>query len=110
MYRLGSNHPRHREELMPGCSEDIGGGLKPGEQKPSAELCRVALQRMYREATIAGVPFPDFRTLRQDNPVIAEYFIMQDNVKKRVRRAVGAALSKSCAVQSRQPFHAKPAS
>ncbi|ELY4775738.1 DUF2235 domain-containing protein [Cronobacter turicensis] len=81
LYRLGSNHPKHREELMPGCSEDIGGGLKPGEQKPSAELCRVALQRMYREATMAGVPFPDFRALQQVSETVASYFIMQDNVK-----------------------------
>ncbi|ELY4094988.1 DUF2235 domain-containing protein [Cronobacter sakazakii] len=81
LYRLGSNHPKHREELMPGCCEDIGGGLKPGEQKPSAELCRVALQRMYREATIAGVQFPDFRTLQQVSETVASYFIMQDNVK-----------------------------
>ncbi|CCJ82654.1 FIG00554403: hypothetical protein [Cronobacter dublinensis 1210] len=81
LYRFGSNNPKHREELLPGCSEDIGGGLKASEQKPSAELCRVALHRMYREAAMAGVPFPDFQTLQQDNPVLAEYFIMQDNVE-----------------------------
>ncbi|MCU2759242.1 DUF2235 domain-containing protein [Enterobacter hormaechei subsp. steigerwaltii] len=82
LYRTGNN-PAHMEELYPGCAEDIGGGLTPDEQKPSAELCRVALHRMYREATMAGVPFPDFQTLNESNPVVAEYFIIQDNVKNR---------------------------
>ncbi|GJL43229.1 TPA: DUF2235 domain-containing protein [Enterobacter chengduensis] len=80
LYRTGSN-PAHKEELYPGCAEDIGGGLKPDEQKPSAELSRVALHRMYREGTMAGVPFPDFQTLNESNPVVAAYFIVQDNVK-----------------------------
>lgn len=80
LYRTGDN-PVHKEELYPGCAEDIGGGLKPDEQKPSAELCRVALHRMYCEATMAGVPFPDFQTLNENNPVIAEYFIIKDNIK-----------------------------
>ncbi len=71
LYRFGSNNPKHREELLPGCSEDIGGGLKASEQKPSAELCRVALHRMYREAAMAGVPFPDFQTLQQVSETVA---------------------------------------
>lgn len=83
LYRLGGDKQKYREELLPGCSEDVGGGLKPDEQKPSAELCRVALHRMYREATLAGVPFPDFQTLHQSNPVIAEYFIMENSVKEK---------------------------
>ncbi|KFD00978.1 hypothetical protein GRAQ_04014 [Rahnella aquatilis CIP 78.65 = ATCC 33071] len=82
LYRLGGDKQKYREELLPGCSEDVGGGLKPDEQKPSAELCRVALHRMYREAMLAGVPFPDFQTLHQSNPVIAEYFIMENSVKE----------------------------
>lgn len=81
LYRLGGDKEKHVEELLPGCSEDVGGGLKPDEQKPSAELCRVALQKMYRAASVAGVPFPDFETLHQSNPVIAEYFVMQDSVE-----------------------------
>ena len=80
LYRTGSN-PAHKEELYPGCAEDIGGGLKPDEQKPSAELCRVALHRMYREATMAGVPFPDFQMLDKTDTDVAAYFIVQDNVK-----------------------------
>ncbi|CAM8223898.1 DUF2235 domain-containing protein [Enterobacter hormaechei] len=80
LYRTGNN-PAHKEELYPGCAEDIGGGLKPDEQKPSAELCRVALHRMYREATMAGVPFPDFQSLDKTDTDVAAYFIVQDNVK-----------------------------
>lgn len=80
LYRLGGKSKSHQEELMPGCSEDIGGGLKPDEQKPSAELCRVALHRMYRAATMAGVPFPDFQTLDKTDTDVAAYFVMQDRV------------------------------
>ena len=80
IYRLGSDSDKHREELLPGCSEDIGGGLKSDEQKPSAELCRVALHRMYREATMAGVPFSDFRSLWKTDIDVAAYFIMNDPV------------------------------
>lgn len=102
LYRLGKTAANWHEEVLPGCSEDVGGGLKPDEQKPSAELCRVALHRMYREARVAGVPFPDFQLLYKSNPVIAQYFVMQDNVKnssveqwvKRYQDAVpGKALS-----------------
>lgn len=82
LYRTGNN-PAHKEELYPGCAEDIGGGLRPDEQKPSAELCRVALHRMYREATMAGVPFPDFQSLKSYSETVASYFIVQDNVKNR---------------------------
>lgn len=97
IYRLGDKY-QHQEELLPGCAEDIGGGLKPDEQKPSAELCRVALQRMYREASMACVPFPAFQTLSENNPVIAEYFTMNDSVEhlsaeqwvKRYQQAISA--------------------
>lgn len=83
LYRLGGNAELFKEELLPGCAEDIGGGLKPNEQKPSAELSRVALHRMYRAATMAGVPFPDFQTLNVNNPVVAANFLMQDNVENK---------------------------
>jgi hypothetical protein len=83
LYRLGGNSNKHQEELLPGCSEDIGGGLKPNEQKPSAELCRVALHRMYRAATMAGVPFPDLQTLDNTDTDIASYFVMQDCVNNK---------------------------
>nr|EKX8505242.1 DUF2235 domain-containing protein [Citrobacter sedlakii] len=97
LYRTGNN-PAHKEELYPGCAEDIGGGLKPDEQKPSAELCRVALHRMYREATMAGVPFPDFQRLKSYSETVASYFIIQDNVKNQ------SVLQWAEAYQSALPF------
>ncbi|MEI9870216.1 hypothetical protein V5028_18150 [Enterobacter hormaechei] len=97
LYRTGNN-PAHKEELSPGCAEDIGGGLKPDEQKPSAELCRVALHRMYREATMAGVPFPDFQSLDKTDTDVAAYFIIQDNVKNQ------SVLQWAKAYQSALPF------
>ncbi|UAN42460.1 MULTISPECIES: phospholipase effector Tle1 domain-containing protein [unclassified Enterobacter] len=83
LYCLGGSNEKHQEELLPGCAEDVGGGLKPNEQKPSAELCRVALHRMYRAATMAGVPFPDLQTLDQTDTDVASYFIMQDSVNRK---------------------------
>ncbi|GJL42774.1 MULTISPECIES: phospholipase effector Tle1 domain-containing protein [Enterobacter cloacae complex] len=83
LYCLGGSNNKHKEELLPGCAEDIGGGLKPNEQKPSAELCRVALHRMYRAATMAGVPFPDLQTLDQIDTDVAAYFVMQDKVENK---------------------------
>ncbi|WP_432369055.1 hypothetical protein ACRPH4_06820 [Pantoea allii] len=83
IYCLGGSNNKHKEELLPGCAEDLGGGLKPNEQKPSAELCRVALHRMYRAAPMAGVPFPDLQTLDQTDTDVAAYFIMQDKVKNK---------------------------
>ena len=80
VYRTGRNCSGHQELLMPGCSEDIGGGLKPDEQKPSAELCRVALRKMYIEAMKAAVPFPDFSSLYNIDRQVWSYFEMNDSV------------------------------
>ncbi|RKJ88064.1 hypothetical protein D6R50_17825, partial [Aeromonas veronii] len=60
---LGPLKPGWREELCPGISEDVTGGLLPNEQRPSAELCRVPLRKMFDTARRAQVPFPNFRTL-----------------------------------------------
>jgi hypothetical protein len=81
VYRTGREGFEHQEVLMPGCSDDIGGGLKPDVQKPSAELSRVPLRKMYKEAMKAGVPFSDLKTLDENNPVIAKYFDVRDSVK-----------------------------
>jgi hypothetical protein len=81
IYRTGREGFEHQEILMPGCSEDIGGGLKPDVQKPSAELCRVSLRKMYNEAMKATVPFHDLKTLDEFDPVIADYFSMRDSVE-----------------------------
>lgn len=98
VYRTGREGFEHQEVLMPGCSEDVGGGLKPDVQKPSGELCRVSLRKMYVEAMKATVPFPDLKTLDEFDPVVADYFSMQDSVEsqsaeqwvKSYQRAVNA--------------------
>lgn len=80
VYRTGRDGFEHQELLMPGCSEDIGGGLKPDVQKPSAELCRVSLRKMYTEAMKATVPFHDLKSLREVSATVASYFDMRDSV------------------------------
>ncbi|GAA3897741.1 hypothetical protein GCM10022405_23720 [Gibbsiella dentisursi] len=81
VYRTGRDGFEHQELLMPGCSEDIGGGLKPDVQKPSAELCRVSLRKMYTEAMKATVPFHDLKSLREVSATVASYFDMRDSVE-----------------------------
>ncbi|MGB7800547.1 hypothetical protein [Buttiauxella sp.] len=81
IYSLGKG--KWQEILLAGSSEDIGGGLLPDEQKPSAELCRVALHQMYRTAYMAGVPFPDYQTMDKIDTDIASYFYMNDTIEGR---------------------------
>lgn len=81
VYRTGRDGFEHQELLMPGCSEDIGGGLKSDVQKPSAELCRVSLRKMYVEAMKATVPFPDFSTLYKTDRLVWLYFDLSDGVE-----------------------------
>jgi len=82
IFRTGvMNGDNHVEMLVPGCSEDIGGGLIANEQKPSAELSLYTLREMYQAAEMACVPFTRFDDLKQLKPVVAEYFIMWDSVK-----------------------------
>ncbi|HEK3074421.1 TPA: DUF2235 domain-containing protein [Proteus mirabilis] len=82
VYRTGlKNDENHKEKLVPGCSEDVGGGLKADEQKPSAELSLCTLIEMYETAEKSGVPFPEFRKLDKIDTDIATYFIMKDSVK-----------------------------
>ena len=77
---LGTLKSEWRELLLPGISEDITGGLLPNEQRPSAELCRVALHEMYSVACKGEVPFPNFKTLQEIDPLVAAYFEMNDNL------------------------------
>lgn len=77
---LGNGNPSWREELMPGVSEDIGGSLLPGEQKPSAELALVSLHRMYQAAFRAGVPFPHLEDLADVDMKAAQLFAYNDHV------------------------------
>ena len=81
IYRTGRSGLKHQEVLMPGCSEDIGGGMKPEEQKPSAELCQVSLRKMYAEAMKAGVPFPDFSKLYNTDRLVWSYFDISNSVE-----------------------------
>lgn len=83
LYQLGSKKSEHKEMMLPGYSEDVGGGLKPDEQKPSAELCRVALHTMYNAANGAGVPFPPFQELQTLSETISSYFLINDTVEGR---------------------------
>lgn len=80
---LGPLKSGWREELCPGISEDVTGGLLPNEQRPSAELCRVPLRKMFDTARRAQVPFPNFRTLNKKDPYVASYFVMLDNLAGR---------------------------
>ncbi|WP_421682950.1 hypothetical protein HKW98_18480 [Stutzerimonas urumqiensis] len=85
---LGSLQRGWREQLMPGVSEDIGGGLAPGEQKPSAELALASLHRMYRAAHQAGVPFIAMDQLAEADVVTAELFVFDDKVHGRSAAAL----------------------
>lgn len=80
---LGPLKSGWREDLCPGISEDVTGGLLPNEQRPSAELCRVPLRKMFDTARRAQVPFPNFRTLNKKDPYVASYFVMLDNLAGR---------------------------
>lgn len=80
---LGPLKSGWREDLCPGISEDVTGGLLPNEQRPSAELCRVPLRKMFDTARRAQVPFPNFRTLDKNDPYVASYFVMLDNLAGR---------------------------
>ncbi|HFG1907637.1 TPA: DUF2235 domain-containing protein [Vibrio cholerae] len=71
------------ESLLPGISEDITGGLLPNEQRPSAELSRVALHQMYHAARSGEVPFPNFNELHKVSEKVAAYFVMHDNLAGR---------------------------
>lgn len=78
---LGGQNSLWREELCPGISEDIGGGLASDEQKASAELSRAALHRMYRRATTAGVPLPSLESLREKDVITAQLFELNDQIE-----------------------------
>ncbi|MGL5678739.1 MAG: hypothetical protein ACRDC2_03900 [Plesiomonas shigelloides] len=77
---LGQLKTGWKEDLCPGISEDVTGGLLPNEQRPSAELCRVPLHTMYNAARAAQVPLPNFKTLNEKDPLVSSYFIMHDSL------------------------------
>jgi len=78
---LGGQHPQWQEALCPGISEDVGGGLAANEQKISVELSRSTLHRMYRRATIAGVPLPPLDSLAERGRQFAQIFELNDKIE-----------------------------
>ena len=101
---LGEARRGWREELMPGVSEDIGGGLAPGEQKPSSELSLVSLHRMYRAALNAGAALPSTQQLEVKDPETAELFIFNDCTPSE-HSALGLARRYQDWVGWREPGH-----
>ena len=81
LYLTGRSGEHHQEELLPGCSEDIGGGLRANEQKPNEELAKVALKKMHLAAFHAGVPFPELDELREMDFDVWLYFQDEQKVK-----------------------------
>jgi hypothetical protein len=77
---LGNSLTQWREKWVPGVSEDVGGSLLPGEQKPSAELALVSLHEMYHAARRAGAPFPELDQLYEQDADTAEFFIFNDHI------------------------------
>lgn len=75
---LGEHRRNWREELMPGVSEDVGGGLAPGEQKASNELATVSLHNMYRAAFSAGSALIPMDELPAKGRMIASLFTFND--------------------------------
>ncbi len=75
---LGERRNNWREELMPGISEDVGGGLAPGEQKASNELATVSLHNMYRAAFSAGSALVPMDELPAKGRMIAALFTFND--------------------------------
>lgn len=71
---MGELQDSWREELFPGISPDVGGGIEDGVQKPSSELSTVALHRMYNAAYRAGVPIPHMDDLANADRDIAQQF------------------------------------
>lgn len=87
---LGDARRGWREVLMPGVSEDIGGGIAPGEQKPSNELALVSLHQMYRAASSAGASLVPMEMLPAKGRVLASLFTYNDRTPSRYN-ALGLA-------------------
>lgn len=87
---LGDARRGWREVLMPGVSEDIGGGIAPGEQKPSNELALVSLHQMYRAASSAGAALVPMERLPAKGRVLASLFTYNDRTPSRYN-ALGLA-------------------
>ncbi len=101
---LGDARRGWREVLMPGVSEDIGGGIAPGEQKPSNELALVSLHQMYRAASSAGASLVPMEMLPAKGRVLASLFTYNDRTPSRYN-ALGLARRYQDWVGRHEPGH-----
>jgi len=76
----GSLTPRWEERLVPGISEDVGGGLRKEDAPYSRELHLTSLHEMYRAAYRAGVPFPQLEELYEVDTKAAGLFELNDHI------------------------------
>lgn len=72
--------PRWEERLVPGVSDDVGGGLRREDAPHSRELHLACLHEMYRAAYRAGVPFPPLETLQQHDRFVASFYTSDDHI------------------------------
>lgn len=76
----GPSTPRWEERLVPGISEDVGGGLNVDASTHSGELHLACLHDMYQAAYRAGVPFYRFEELVEHDADVAELFVLNDHI------------------------------
>lgn len=76
----GSLTPRWEERLVPGTSEDVGGGLRRQDAPHSRELHLANLHEMYRAAYRAGVPFPELDVLPDTAVIVSRLFELNDHI------------------------------
>jgi len=76
----GSLTPRWEERLVPGISEDVGGGLRKEDAPYSRELHLASLHEMYRAAYRAGVPFPSLESLPDTAVIVSRLFELNDHI------------------------------
>lgn len=76
----GSLTPRWEERLVPGISEDVGGGLRKEDAPYSRELHQASLHEMYRAAYRAGVPFHSLEQLYEVDADLAGLFELNDHI------------------------------
>lgn len=99
---LGKAQRGWREELTPGMSEDVGGGLATSETK-NTDLALVSLHRMYRAAFQAGVPFPPLEQLPALAAKTAELFIFEHHRNGRSALALSRHYGRFCADKHPHP-------
>ncbi|MGE8358758.1 hypothetical protein [Pseudomonas sp.] len=73
--------PRWEERLVPGISEDVGGGLHKDAAPYSRELHLASLHEMYRAAYRAGVPFHALEQLYEVDADVAGLFELNDHIR-----------------------------